>query len=293
MDSTKLKSSKEAIVVKNYSFQVAMQRLGDRIRNFTCELLKVTQPMVNSLAQLKDSELLKTITDFAVVLAEAERDPESKLNYYNYIIKMNDYFWVMPYSLSTIELKTIINTKPDEKRFDEFMKEHFDKVKVSNLFKDVRSSIPYGYKTIFMQVEEAFYASEYILVNNALISIIDGLLSIFLFSKVDTSRIDFLVPIINDIEEKQEDNYIVFIIFMINNSINRLYENIDFDKPIIKTSKKVRRHVAQHGVRFSNNKIDSLMLMNLLYYILEITGDLKKYHHRLKYNRKEHKYILK
>ena len=80
---------------------------------------------------------------------------------------------------------------------------------------------------------------------------------------------------------------------MVNNCINKLNEPININKVIIKTSKKVRRHPSQHGIKFSNSRIDSLMLLNLLYYIINLKDNLKKYHHKLKYDSKGRKYILK
>ncbi|MCX8075234.1 MAG: hypothetical protein N2749_06605 [Clostridia bacterium] len=82
-------------------------------------------------------------------------------------------------------------------------------------------------------------------------------------------------PIINNLKLEHE---LVFILIMLNNNINLLYEKIEFNEKIkINTSKKVRRNPNQHGQLYTNRKMDCIMLLNTLYYLTTIQNKLRKY----------------
>ena len=69
---------------------------------------------------------------------------------------------------------------------------------------------------------------------------------------------------------------------MLNNNINLLFDNVDFNNIKISNNKAIRRHTTQHGKKYSNKKIVSIMLLNTLYNLLYIKEDLKVYKQRLK-----------
>ena len=70
---------------------------------------------------------------------------------------------------------------------------------------------------------------------------------------------------------------------MISSNINLLYKHF-INKGSIHTHKKARRHTFAHGKLYSNDKIDALMLLNTLYYILLVQQELKEYESTLKYS---------
>ena len=69
---------------------------------------------------------------------------------------------------------------------------------------------------------------------------------------------------------------------MLNNNINLLFDNVNFNNITISNNKAIRRHTTQHGKKYSNKKIVSIMLLNTLYNLLYIKEDLKIYKGRLK-----------
>ena len=79
---------------------------------------------------------------------------------------------------------------------------------------------------------------------------------------------------------------------MVNSNINLLYEQIEFNNKIsINTNKKARRNPISHGKSYSYKKIDTIMLMNTLYYLLVIQNELKEYKNSLYRNKKKEFYI--
>lgn len=87
-----------------------------------------------------------------------------------------------------------------------------------------------------------------------------------------------MLPIVEIIDNTSDDNFEVIPILVLNDNINVIYETVDFNKRIkIKTNKKVRRNPSQHGKYFSNRKIDTIMLLNTVYYLLIVMDTYKQY----------------
>ena len=218
-------------------------------------------------------------------IEEAKKDPDSFINYMAYVEYLSEYFWAMPYNIDTSELKFIFENVNSEKEFDSYMRKYFNKEKIKSLFGDTQKKINRKHSIIFKQIEQGFYNKEYALINNAIISIIDDELSYYNYKKSDTKRINILYPIIEEIAGKsniKSNPLDLFYLEMLNNNINVLFDDVNFNNILINNSKAIRRHTTQHGKKYSNQRIVSIMLLNTLYNLLYIKDDLKKYRKRLK-----------
>ena len=239
--------------------------------------------------KLNDS-FLEPMKQLSIKLDIAQRDPDSIINYMSYVENLSNYFWAMPYSIGTFELKIIFDSVNSEKEFDNYMRKYFNKQKIENLFEDIKLKTNKKHIIIFRQIEQSFYNKQYSLINNAIISIIDDELSYYTFDKGETKRKDIFMPIIEDLGNAKvtECNWLdLFYLEMLNNNLNILFDNVNFSNIVINTSKAIRRHTTQHGKKYSNKKIVSLMLLNTLYNLLYIKDDLKKYHNKLKIKRQK------
>ena len=80
---------------------------------------------------------------------------------------------------------------------------------------------------------------------------------------------------------------------MVNSNINLLYEQIEFNNKIsINTNKKSRRNPISHGKSYSYKKIDTIMLLNTLYYLLVIQNELKEYKNSLYRNSRKKEFYI-
>ncbi len=229
--------------------------------------------------------LLIPMQQFAQEIEKIKNDPDSLLNYMSYVKNLSNYFLAMPYSIDTSELKSIFENVKTEKEFDDYMIKYFTNQKLQHLFNDIKLKISRKHITIFKQIEQAFYNKQYSLINNAIISIIDDELSYYNYNKKETKRKDILYPIIEEYQKKdvsQCDWLDLFYLEMLNNNINLLFDNVDFNNIKISNNKAIRRHTTQHGKKYSNKKIVSIMLLNTLYNLLYIKEDLEVYKQRLK-----------
>lgn len=174
----------------------------------------------------------------------------------------------MPYNIDTAELKHIFEYVSTEKEFDDYMKKYFTKQKFQNLFNDIKLKLQKKHIIIFRQIEQSFYNRQYALINNSIISIIDDELSYYNYDKKETKRKNILCPIIEEYKNKdvsQCEWLDLFYLEMLNNNLNLLFDNVDFRKIVINNNKTIRRHATQHGKKYSNQKIVSIMLLNTLY----------------------------
>lgn len=250
---------------------------------------KIVEPLREAISQINFSSyfdnLLTPMKQLAIKIDEAKKDPDSIINYMSYVKNLSKYFWAMPYNIDTAELKHIFEHVNTEKEFDDYMKKYFTKQKLQYLFNDIKLKIQKKHIIIFRQIEQSFYNRQYSLINNAIISIIDDELSYYTVNKSETKRKDIFLPLIEEFRRQSMDecNFLdLFYLQMLNNNLNLLFDNVDFRKIVINNNKTIRRHATQHGKKYSNQKIVSIMLLNTLYNLLFIREDLKRYRSKLK-----------
>ena len=245
-----------------------------QIANNLAEAFKpIVTEIVNSLPKMSSY-----FQELYELLEKARENPDSLANWVEYSRKLSDYMWTIPYDISSDELKILTQTVNSEEEFDKYMLKYFNKEKIEKLFEYILIRLNRKHKTIAKQIKNAYFLKDYALANVALLSIIDELCSQFLMDKGCLKRQDILLPIIETIDNSSEDMFEVIPILVLNNNINVIYENINFNKRIrIKTNKKVRRNPSQHGRAFSNKKIDTIMLLNTIYYLLIVMENYKQY----------------
>lgn len=240
--------------------------------------------IAESMAAFSSPELIKNLSKTAEYFSElseayvkAKKNPDSFLNWLNYSKKIREYFWTIPYDISSEELNELFMQVGSEKEFDKYMLKYFDRRKINKLCNEISLRVSRKHRMMFKQIKASFDSKNYALANVGMLSIIDELCSKFLYNKGKSRRIDIFLPLIEEVDNSS-DVFEAIPIMILNENINIIYESIDFNSRItIKTNKKVRRNPSQHGQYFSNKKIDSLMLLNTIYNLLIISENYKQY----------------
>jgi len=268
----------------------------------------ITNPLFNAINQIAESQkalmntVISTITinnplfeSLSKSLEEARANPNSIYSWFDYYDKLSEFFWIMPYQMSADELHEILTNIKTEKEFDRYISKYFNKKIVNSLICDIKKMMNSKQDLkLFNQIILSYDNKSYSLASMGLMSLIDNLLSYYLLNKGCNSRIKLFEPIIEDLDRKREisDDF-PFIVMMINSNINLLYEDIEFnDKIKIKTNKKARRNPVSHGKSYSNKKIDTIMLLNTLYYLLISKSELKEYKSSLCYDRNKKEFYF-
>lgn len=312
LESVELKNKIE--VMKNFEWEIYMKRIEEITRQsiFLYES-NITRKMIDSItiAMYQISKVQKNFIDMlmkstsvnispifktlSISIEEINNNPDSLLNWMKYYDKMSKFFWIMPYKISTEELREILQNVATEKEFDLYISKYFNKNKVNTMIEDIKNMLTNkNQKRLFNQIILAYESRSYALASIGIITMIDNFLSFYLIDKGCTSRVKLFEPIIKDLELKIKKSNFLFIVMMVNSNINLLYEQIEFNSRIsIKTNKKSRRNPIAHGKSYSYKKIDTIMLFNTMYYLLIIQRKLIKYKNSLYRNsRKKEFYIL-
>lgn len=210
--------------------------------------------------------------DLSKTVEELQKDPDSVFNWIEFAKTLSSYFWLPPYEMESSQLMKLLKSVNNEKQLDEELEKYFTNQIIENLFNEIIIRSFLRHKEIIKQIKKAYDSESYALANTGLFSIIDSLCGFFVVDKKkNTYRINLFEPILKIEKRKSRNYYNVLVLSMVNANINFLYGEKN------KTHKIARRHPSQHGEFFSNNKIDTIMLLHTIYYLLLLTDVYKKY----------------
>ena len=257
----------------------SLNYLNDTMRQIADIIKPITETVINY--QIKTTPYFK---ELGKVLKKARENPDSLINWINYCEKLEEYIWTFPFDMKSEELKNILENVNSEEEFDKYMIKYFNNSKITKLCANILGMLPYKHKVTFRQIMEAFFNKNYALCNLGITAIIDDLCTFFLNDKGCLKRNNLFLPIIEDVDNNANDNFEAIPLIIVNANINKIYENVDFTKRIsITTHKKTRRCTNQHGKKFVNNKLDTIMLLNTIYYILVVIENFSEYRGRVIY----------
>lgn len=266
-----------------------IEKMTKPIQEITEKFAEITKPLVDTIINL-NIKITPYFGEFAEIFRKAEENPDSLVNWIEYSEKLQMYFWTFPFEMKSEELKDILQNVNSEKEFDKYMLKYFSKDKISRLEESIIEMIPHKHKCMFKQIMNSYDNKNYGIANLGITAIIDDLCTYFLEDKGRNSREDLFLPIIEKVDENSENVFEVIPLLIINANINVLYESIDFRKRIsVSTHKTARRNPGQHGKKFSNKKLDTIMLLNTIYYMLIVIEKFSEYKDKVIYvkNKKE------
>lgn len=262
------------------------------------KLEEMMKPVFESLANFSKmvSEIIPTnfMKSFSDMLQEINENPDSVFNYYKYENHLDNFHWAWPYEITTSEIKNLIESVSDEKKFDDYMLKFFSEKKVNDMMDKIEKNIPAHHRILFRQIENAYRNKNYAIANNALMTILDNLLSDYLLYKGQTKRKGILKPIADFwMMFFPDDLLVVFRLMMIANNIDFIFQDYHFNEKIVfETNKQARRHTALHGFKYSNKKVDALMLMNTLLELLNYRTNLHIFCNSLVVDKKTKDFII-
>lgn len=302
MNSAKANSSFDSFINSE-----SYQNLRTILESISSIALKVTEqikPLDESMKSLKAmlpdysdtfkhmQEVVRAIED---MISKQLDNPDSWLSYYNYFKALSNFFWVMPYKVTSNHIKELIKKENTEEEFDRFMLNYFTDSLLEELFCDIKSTLPSNHMILFEQCVGSFRNKEYALCSLGLYSIIDDVLSFYILNKGCVSRKGIFGPIVREMAERDDfgkNHTMDFILLMMDKNIDSLYESTDFNTKVsITKNKDTNRNYSVHGKYYSNKRESDLMLFNSLFWLLKLQSYLSKYKNSLAYEKKQFKYI--
>lgn len=284
------------------SINILARRLGELntgINEIVSGITKTVQTYAGKFMEITTSEFMKNFSsvlqEIGKDILEASNNPNSVFNYSKYEKRLDDMHWAWPYEIDVETIFSILQTVHCEKEFDDEMLKFFNDDKINKMIVEAKNKVAKHHKVLLGQVENGIENKNYALVNNALMSIIDNSLSIYLEDKGCITRKNIFKPVIEHYENYGLDQIGAFIydLCMLSNNINFVFDNVDFTQKIdLKTNKVARRHAALHGFRYSNKKIDTIMLLNTLVALMRIKPYLQFFENGIKYNKNKKEFYF-
>ena len=112
------------------------------LQKYTLKVLpsieKITEDFVKTLKAFNENT--KIFEVFETIKA-ASIDPESFLNWVDYCLKLSEFFWIIPFDITSKELYDILEVVDNEKDFDKRISKYFTKAKVIGLITEIKKNL--------------------------------------------------------------------------------------------------------------------------------------------------------
>ena len=204
-------------------------------------------------------------------------DFKSKLNGAE-VEKLKEFYWVIPYNMTNEELNELVHMENIDE-FNNFIINYFDKLKIEKIILDISNNFEKeDKKEIIKQVQIAMENKLYAMCITTLMTVLDGL-TLELLNPISTYQhksheaIGAMLEYINEAPLSDFGYEIYLRVCILNNFYSILYA----DERKLKDNDKdtLSRHLNSHGVKYLNNILDSLRLLNAIYFCQEIIKETK------------------
>lgn len=191
--------------------------------------------------------------------------------------KLNQFYWIIPFDIEYENLDEILKIK-ENTEFDKFIIEHFNNDRVKKIIGKIMQNFQSeDKKELMKQIEEAYLNKSYALCITCLITLIDGLSLDLIepgseFQHLSYKAINSLLEYIDDAPINEFGYELYLKVCILNNFYIKLYENETTLKN--NNKEKLSRHLNSHGVKYSNNKIDCLRVLNAIYFGQEVLQEI-------------------
>lgn len=192
--------------------------------------------------------------------------------------KLKEFYWVIPYDATKEELIELLHMENIED-FNEYILNYFDKSKIRKLITDISNNFEKeDKKELMKQIQVAMNNELYSMCITTLVTVLDGL-TLELLNPISTCQhksyeaIEVMLEYINE-APLSEFGYEVYLkVYILNNFYSILYK----DERNLKDNNKeiLSRHLNSHGVKYLNTRLDSLRLLNAIYFCQEILKETK------------------
>ena len=278
------------IAVYDYQRLLQLTRMNEKLKElneslnlFARNIQVQIAPMMSVINAAMTSSIspsfLEDMRKLSDSLKEAEKNPDSLYNQFAYRKALDGYHWTWPYEMSATQLKKTIDNTTDEKAFDQRMSRYYSGKRVKKLGDDIGRKLNRKDGYLIDQILSAFVRKHFAIANNTILSILDYQLSHLMKNKGNVRRYGLIQPIVKDYGYLPfRDIPFIFRMDMLSHCLDFIFEDVSFsEKVTIRSNKKAKRHPMIHGFRYSNQRIDFILLLSALYELLSLQCFLEPY----------------
>lgn len=181
---------------------------------------------------------------------------------------LNKRYWVIPFEYEYKNINGL--TKLNQKDFDQKMIKYFNKSRINRLFSEcIKRETKKDKKRILRQIKQNYFLGNYSVCLASLITYVDNLTLQFVDDNSTKQHTSYKV--INSLHNYylEHDTYQMFLkIEVLKNFYDKLYNNDEELKN--PKSNSMNRNLISHGAKYFNKKIDTLRILNAIWYIQTI-----------------------
>lgn len=189
------------------------------------------------------------------------------------------YYWVIPFEYNYEKVRQLSKYKT-KRKFEKYMIKYFNDNRTKRLFSKLRSQFKEkDKKELLKQIEHSYFNGDYAICITSLMTLFDGATLILLQPSSWNQHNSHQV--IEEIKKYMNKNFVskfgyelYLEVDILNNFIKRLYPK-EYDLKDLRRKTTLIRQNNSHGVKYLNNQINVLRLMNALYYcnrVIKSTG---------------------
>ncbi|MGM9878577.1 MAG: hypothetical protein ACI31R_00900 [Bacilli bacterium] len=216
--------------------------------------------------------LTKSLTTIGEILKQYDFSSISRIHGHD-VSLLKRFYWVIPFEYEYTNLSKL--SKYETRiEFEKYILKYFNENRVKRIFIKIRKQCKNkDKKELIRQIEKSFNNGDYAICITSLITLLDGLTLELIEPNSDKQHLSYRV--INDmleyIGEKPLNEY-SYELYLKVEILNNFYDKLYDDEENFKTTNRseLSRHINSHGVKYLNDKIEVLRLLNTIYYCQEI-----------------------
>lgn len=274
--------TKEQIEKTHLAINNLVKSIAPQLKELSQSYIKLVKETIGSM------NLEKVLSDYFSAFQKLNEErlksltfsSKSKLSGLDCVL-LNKYYWVVPYEYDYSKVNRLSKYKT-RKKFEEYMLKYFNDNRTKRLFRKIKSQFnEKDKKELLRQVEKSFLSGDYAICITTLMTLIDGLCLDLIHpnSKNQNNSHNIMGDLLKIMKDKSssEFGYELYLrVNIINNFFTRLYIQT-YDLKSLRKKRVLIRHTNSHGVKYFNDKVNTLRLLNAMYFCNEIKNDINLY----------------
>lgn len=261
----------------------------DCIQNYSNEITEIVSKTMGSIKNiyktinidsLMHNNLFKIAEELKIKLNNLNLLPSSRISGFDSDM-LDKYYWVIPFEYDYEKVRNLSKFKR-RSSFEQYMIKYFNDNRVKRLFSKIKYNTPDKDKKILLkQIETSYFNGDYALCITALVTMLDGLTLPLITSDSKNQHnshkvIQKLLEYMNDCDVGDFSYETYLKVDILNNFYLKFFCNENNLKSnAIKNKRILIRHINSHGVKYLNNQINVLRLLNVIYYCQQIMEEVE------------------
>lgn len=262
-------------IVTSQSYINKMTSITDTLNSIAPKIISIMDTYTKNIQVLMDSiNISNIVTEYIEryenIINEVFKNikPISRLTGMDTSI-LDKYYWVIPFEYDYEKVCNLSKYKTRLK-FEDYIIKYFNDNRTKRLFNKLKKQFKEKDKKILLnQIKNSYFNGDYAICIASLMTLLDGATLILIqpnsYNQHNSHKV--IGDMLEVIDDKPYELYLKT--YILNNFIKTLYSS-DYDLKASRSKRLLLRQVNSHGVKYLNNKVNTLRLLNAIYFCNEV-----------------------